>query len=833
MKKILATLIYLSVIICAANDFVQMEISPRNVFTGEMAQLVLRAESSMPPEIIQPPKVEGIRWMGSSTSIRSQSINGNLSVVAERSYSFIAEKEGSYTIPALTVRVNNRDTKTKPLTFNVKKATIQANSGSGKEINIDDVVFSRLYLPDDKKTYYVGEYIPLEIRVYCKADMKINLGYPEISTGTDNIIYKNYQDTNPEKPQFARPRRGIQEINDTEYYCYYFNTEIKAISAGKLDLKAKTMTTLSIPTERSRRMSNDPFFDDFFGSSYSYQTIRHTAQTGASVLDILPLPELPKDAKWLGLVGNWNIIPELSTTKTKVGTAITFTLKIYGNGDLDNLKAPELQIKEFRIYTPEVIKNQKKRSAEIRYTMIPVREGILPVAENFCFFNNESGKYDSIRFSEKVSVEAAAAIITGSNGPNVVDSAISKQDETEKPEHSLAGLMYLKRITDAEKIQNDYTFSWCLAFVILGILSVIICEMLAYFLRGTSVAAKRKTEAKKQKKTLLERLQKAQPEQVYDLAQDISEYTNNALDLSPGTSLNETAEWIRQKNPELAGELKNISAGAWAPGATVFSEERKEKLIRMLKKLVCLIFCCSCAFLSAEEWTQDDVIKAYDSGNFQRAKQWYVQKLEKNGMTPALLYNIGNCCYQEKEFAKALLCYEKAHLLAPRDPEINRNLELTRRELNLSVDTKLNSPADIPVYLRNQMTPGEWMIFASIGFFILLLAFGLRKFVNIRVTLPSAIIGGIMIIIGLSMTISLDRTTYAPDRAIILKEGIVLRTLPSETAAALNDETLKNAESVTIREQRNKWIRIKAGNAIGWVPADAVGQLNGSKFSVF
>ena len=90
-----------------------------------------------------------------------------------------------------------------------------------------------------------------------------------------------------------------------------------------------------------------------------------------------------------------------------------------------------------------------------------------------------------------------------------------------------------------------------------------------------------------------------------------------------------------------------------------------------------------------------------------------------------------------------------------------------------------------------------------------------------------------MIIIGLSMTISLDRTTYATDRAIILKEGIVLRTLPSETAAALNDETLKNAESVTIREQRNKWIRIKAGNAIGWVPADAVGQLNGSKFSVF
>ena len=102
----------------------------------------------------------------------------------------------------------------------------------------------------------------------------------------------------------------------------------------------------------------------------------------------------------------------------------------------------------------------------------------------------------------------------------------------------------------------------------------------------------------------------------------------------------------------------------------------------MLKKVICLALFLLTASLAAEV-TQDEIIKAYDAGDFQKAGEWYVAKLKKDGATPALLYNIGNCFYQEKDFVKALFCYEKANLFAPRDAEILRNMELASRELNL------------------------------------------------------------------------------------------------------------------------------------------------------
>jgi tetratricopeptide (TPR) repeat protein len=254
--------------------------------------------------------------------------------------------------------------------------------------------------------------------------------------------------------------------------------------------------------------------------------------------------------------------------------------------------------------------------------------------------------------------------------------------------------------------------------------------------------------------------------------------------------------------------------------------------MKMLKKLVCLALLGLTATLAAEV-TQDDIIKAYDAGEFKKAGEWYVETLNKNGATPALLYNIGNCYYQEKDFARALFCYEKANLLAPRDTEILRNMELARRELNLPSGNQLTKPADIPRYLRDQMTPEEWMILASVGVLFMLTAFGLRRFFSRRITLPTAGAGLLILIICTAMTISQYQTRYAPDRAMILVNGIQLRALPAESSGYLNAETLKEAEIVQIRERRDKWIRVKAGNAIGWVPAEAVGQFNERKFSVF
>lgn len=819
--------------ICTAAPSVQMRLDPQDITAGEEAGLILSAQVMNPPEIMELPKISGIRWLGSSTSIRQQIINGRHAVSAERKYVFIAEKPGSFTIPELTVQVNNKKEKTAPLKFSVKKASLQTGDAQEKSLDIDKVVFSQILFPEKRGSYYVGEYIPLEIRVYCLAGIKVSLGYPQITSDKDDIVYKNYKSVNPENPQFDTPRRELQKKDGKEYICYIFRTEIKIIAAGKQGLRSQTPTRINIPVKRSSRSSRDPFFDDFFGMQYSYRTINHSAISVTPELNIKPLPPMPKDVNWLGLTGNWNVTPGISEKSAKVGTALTFSLQISGNGGLENLQAPDLKINNFRMYAPEITKNENQRSAVIRYTMIPTKAGKLPISEKFCTFNISTGNYSITPFEQVITVETNPGVIPISNKTNVVDSAIPEPTQEDGKEHSPAGIMYLKPVSDSDQVQNDCFWGWFIGILSCGILSLIFCEILAYFLRGSSHTARRKAAAKKQKKALMKELKHANSEKVYDLAPQISEYINNALDLSPGTSLDESAEKLDQNNPELAQELKNISAGAWMPNATVYSEERKKNLMKLLTKLFCLVICFTGCALSAAELQQQDAVKAYDSGAFRKAGEWYTQLLEKQGATPALLYNIGNCYFQEKEFAKALFCYERAHLLAPRDAEILRNLELTRRELNLPSGNQLNTPADIPEYLRDQLTPEEWMILAAAGCAILLLSFGLRRFFNKKLTIPLAAASGILLLLGAVMTINQVHTTYAKNRALILENNIRLRTLPSEKSTFLNDDELNSAEQVEIRERRNKWIRIRAGNAIGWVPADAVGQLNGRKFTVF
>lgn len=59
---------------------------------------------------------------------------------------------------------------------------------------------------------------------------------------------------------------------------------------------------------------------------------------------------------------------------------------------------------------------------------------------------------------------------------------------------------------------------------------------------------------------------------------------------------------------------------------------------------------------------------------------------------------MGNCLYKLGDLPRALICYERASRLAPRDSDILENLNLVRRKLGLPEKYLIASPADIPPY---------------------------------------------------------------------------------------------------------------------------------------
>ena len=62
------------------------------------------------------------------------------------------------------------------------------------------------------------------------------------------------------------------------------------------------------------------------------------------------------------------------------------------------------------------------------------------------------------------------------------------------------------------------------------------------------------------------------------------------------------------------------------------------------------------------------------------------QIIASDGPTAARLYNLGNARFQLKEYGPAILAWERAALLSPRDPDIHANLKLGRQAATAFAD---------------------------------------------------------------------------------------------------------------------------------------------------
>ena len=88
---------------------------------------------------------------------------------------------------------------------------------------------------------------------------------------------------------------------------------------------------------------------------------------------------------------------------------------------------------------------------------------------------------------------------------------------------------------------------------------------------------------------------------------------------------------------------------------------------------------------SCDQWFADGNA-AYNEGNFEQALEMYDNILASGVESATLYYNLGNTYYKTKEYAKAILYYEKALKLDPSNEDIKTNLEIA----NLAVVDKIN-----------------------------------------------------------------------------------------------------------------------------------------------
>jgi tetratricopeptide (TPR) repeat protein len=211
----------------------------------------------------------------------------------------------------------------------------------------------------------------------------------------------------------------------------------------------------------------------------------------------------------------------------------------------------------------------------------------------------------------------------------------------------------------------------------------------------------------------------------------------------------------------------------------------------------------------------------YDQGRFTEAVAAY-EKIEPK--TAHVYYNLGNAWFREGKLGLAILNYERARRLAPRDPDILANLKFA--EQKLGVDDVNTPPRAIQRLLRSVIvsrTPTEWSIYELVALWLTVLA------VAAWIFLPKARTGCLIVsLVGfVALAVSAGALGYQMIEERTAPEAIVVATESTARFAPLPDSTvhfrLAEGTKVVILEDRGPWLCVgRADGQQGWVNAQTI-----------
>lgn len=228
---------------------------------------------------------------------------------------------------------------------------------------------------------------------------------------------------------------------------------------------------------------------------------------------------------------------------------------------------------------------------------------------------------------------------------------------------------------------------------------------------------------------------------------------------------------------------------------------------------------------SCDQWFADGNA-AYNEGNFEQALEMYDNILASGVESATLYYNLGNTYYKTKEYAKAILYYEKALKLDPSNEDIKTNLEIA----NLAVVDKINPIPQSFIAkwwnsLKSLFSADGWAWLSVAAFALLLLclfAFLMSRRQGLR---KAGFFMGLiaLLVLAFSVIFAVEKTRDLKyqDEAIVMNPTVTVKSSPSPTSIDLF--VLHEGTKVRVMDEANGWNKIKlADGSVGWLPIEEV-----------
>ena len=100
---------------------------------------------------------------------------------------------------------------------------------------------------------------------------------------------------------------------------------------------------------------------------------------------------------------------------------------------------------------------------------------------------------------------------------------------------------------------------------------------------------------------------------------------------------------------------------------------------KIIPVTICVFFIfCSMAFAQSAEEIYRKACLDYESENYEKAVSLYETLIGMDRVSAEVFYNLGNSYFKLKKIGKAIVNYERAFRLAPRDRDIILNLKLAK-----------------------------------------------------------------------------------------------------------------------------------------------------------
>ena len=784
--------------------------------------------------------------MGPSTSTQSsfQMVNGHMSSSSSVTYTYIlvANKNGSFTIPAAQATVDGKTIKSNELHIKVegqaqqggRQQSRQQSGGNGELRPAGSAISGNdLFIRVSASKSHVREQEPilLTYKVYTL------VGLTQLSGKMPDL--KSFYTREVPLPQEKSFK--VETLNGRQYRTVTWQQYVMfPQSTGKLEIPS--ITYEGIVVQQNRNI--DPF-EAFFNGGSGYVEVKKQIKAPGTTIQVDPLPERP--ANFSGGVGKFNISAQIDQTSVKANDPVKLHVVVSGVGNMKLLKQPVVKFpKDFDAYDAKVTDKTKlttnglEGSITYDFLAVPRHQGTYEIPPiEYVYFDTSSGSYKTLR-TEGFTIQVAKG-----DGTNTVASFAGQEDVRQLAND----IRYIHTGNSPQHARGDYFFGSTAYWTSLAVLLLAFISLFVIFRRRAIENANVvKQRAGKANKVAVKRLKKAATLMKAGKANDFYDEVLRALWGFVGDKLNMPVEQLSREN--ISQQLSEHGVGEdivrqfiealdacefarYAPGDTAGNMNKvydtaittitqiattmKKKPSKKMAVLLMLLMLP----LAAQAVTKAQADSAYAHEHYQQAAQMYEQLLKK-GESSDLYYNLGNSYYRMDDITKAIVNYERALLLSPGDRDIRINLQMARSK---TIDKVVpESEMFFVTWYRsmvNLMSVDGWArtaLLSLVAAIVLALIYLFAGGVGVRkIGFFGALVFIVVFLLSNLFAFQQRRALTNRTGAIIIRSAVPIKSTPAKsgtdlfilhegTKVTITDGSMRNWKEVRVDDGKEGWV---------------------------